>query len=382
MNNVLTIIKKEFSRFFKDRRMVITVLLPGILIYLLYSVMGSVISDMNTVDPDYRPTAYVYEMPSLLFSGLDEMLDISEEQLDLDEAKEMVADGTLDIVVVFPQGFDSVIASSEIGAQSPDVAVYYNSSDESSTTGFYCVKAFLDGLNSSKFTINADGDFDLATERETVGKILSTMMPLLMFALLSSSCVAVAPESIAGEKERGSMATMLITPIKRWHIAIGKIISLTCIAMLSGISSFLGVILSLPKLMGGFIGAETAAMYSAGDYLMIFVLIISVVLVIISAFSVLSAVAKSVKEAGLLITPVMMVVILLGLCAMIITGTPALGLYAIPLMGSGLALASIMSFTVNGIAVALSIISNIILAAVFVVLLALMFKSEKIMFSK
>ncbi len=382
MKNVLTIIKKEFSRFFKDRRMVITVLLPGLLIYLLYSIMGSVFSDMNTVDPDYKPTACVYEMPQSLSKGLDEMLDISEDEITLEEAKEMVSEGTLDIVVVFPEGFDNVIYGSEIGVQSPDVAIYYNSSDEKSAAGYYSVKAVLDALNSSKFTINADGDFDLATERDTVGKIFSTLMPLLMFALLSSSCVAVAPESIAGEKERGSMATMLITPIKRWQIAIGKIISLTCFAMLSGISSFLGVILSLPKLMGGFIGAETAVMYYAGDYLMIFALIISVVLVIISAFSVLSAVAKSVKEAGLLITPVMMVVILLGLCAMFVTGTPVLGLYAVPLMGSGLALASIMSFSVNGIAVLLSIISNLILAAVFVVLLALMFKSEKIMFSK
>lgn len=382
MKNVLTIIKKEFSRFFKDRRMVITVLLPGLLIYLLYSIMGSVFSDMNTVDPDYKLTACVYEMPQSLSEGFNEMLDISEDEITLEEAKEMVSEGTLDIVVVFPDGFDNVIYGSEIGVQPPDVAIYYNSSDEKSAAGYYSVKAVLDKLNSSKFTINANGDFDLATERDTVGKILSTLMPLLMFALLSSSCVAVAPESIAGEKERGSMATMLITPIKRWQIAIGKIISLTCFAMLSGISSFLGVILSLPKLMGGFIGTETAVMYSAGDYLMIFALIISVVLVIISAFSVLSAVAKSVKEAGLLITPVMMVVILLGLCAMFVTGTPVLGLYAVPLMGSGLALASIMSFSVNGIAVLLSIISNLILAAVFVVLLALMFKSEKIMFSK
>ena len=50
-------------------------------------------------------------------------------------------------------------------------------------------------------------------------KMLSMLVPLLMFALLASACMAVAPESIAGEKERGTMATMLITPVKRWQIA-------------------------------------------------------------------------------------------------------------------------------------------------------------------
>lgn len=382
MKNVLTIIKKEFARFFKDKRMVITVLLPGILIYVLYSVMGTVFTDMNAVDPDYKYSAVVYQMPDTLAEGLSELLDIREEEPSLDEAKKQVAEGTLDLVIDFPENFDDILRGNGIEETAPNVAVYYNSSGDHSGTGYLLVKNILDQLNSSKFTVNAQAESDLATDRDTAGKLLSTLIPLLMFALLASSCVAVAPESIAGEKERGTMATMLITPVKRWQIALGKIISLTFFAMLSGISSFLGVILSLPKLMGGFIGAETVGFYSAGDYLLILALIISIVVVIISAFSVLSALAKSVKEAGTLITPVMMIIILLGVCAMFISGTPALWLFVIPLMGSGLALSSIMSFTASGLAVGMAILSNVILAALFIVLLAFLFKSERVMFNR
>lgn len=64
MKNVFTIIKKEFSRFFKDRRMVVTVLLPGLLIYVIYSIMGAVFSDMTGVDEDYKPTAYIFGAPT------------------------------------------------------------------------------------------------------------------------------------------------------------------------------------------------------------------------------------------------------------------------------------------------------------------------------
>ena len=39
-SNVLTVMKKELRRFFGDRRMVLTMLLPGLLIFVLYSVMG------------------------------------------------------------------------------------------------------------------------------------------------------------------------------------------------------------------------------------------------------------------------------------------------------------------------------------------------------
>ena len=72
---------------------------------------------------------------------------------------------------------------------------------------------------------------------------MAMIMPMLMVSFLFSGSMGVAPEAIAGEKERGTMATLLVTPINRAHIAIGKILSLSVIALLSGLSSFLGVIL-------------------------------------------------------------------------------------------------------------------------------------------
>lgn len=377
MKNVWAIVKKEFYRFFRDKRMIITVLLPGLLIYVLYSLMGTIFADKEKVAEDYRPSAYVINMPTErteLAQTLESLLSISEESMTEDEAKAKVAAGDMDIAVVFPENIFS-----EPGA---DVRVYYNSAKTNSAAAYSIVGAVLEPFKQPAFSINAGVSGDLADEKDTAANLLSMLVPMLMFALLASACIAVAPESIAGEKERGTMATMLVTPVKRVQIAVGKIISLTCFAMLSGISSFVGVILSLPKLMGGFIGAETAAFYAVGDYFMLFGLIISIVFVIISAFSVLSALAKSVKEAGAMITPLMMVIILLGLASMFVSGSPALGLFAIPLLGSGLAISSVMSFTATGAGVALAILSNVVLAVLLTVLLTFAFKSEKIMFNK
>lgn len=380
MKNVLTIIKKEFLRFFKDKRMVVTIFMPGILIYLLYSLLGNVFTDLAAVDNGYVPSAYVVNMPadegiSLALNGV---LGIDDEK-NFDEARSAVESGTLDLLIVFPDDF----AENYGGPNAPDVAVYYNSSNENSTYGYSLVCALLDAFSSPAFTVNAAAEnYDLADEKSTATGMLSIFIPFLMFALLASACVAVAPESIAGEKERGTMATMLITPVKRWQIALGKIISLSCFAMLSGISSFLGVIFSLPKLMGGLVGAETAAFYSAADYFMILGTIISIVLVIISLFAVLSALAKSVKEAAAFISPLMIVIILLGVVSIFFKSEPALWLYSIPLLGSGLALSGIMSLSVSGLAVALSVISNLVVAALLTVLLGFMFKSERIMFNK
>lgn len=377
MKNIFTVIKKEFKRFFTDRRMILTLILPGLLIYVLYSLMGTMFTEADGIEEDYRPTACVIEMPESLSASLSSMLDIKE--LSGDEAKKAVSEGTLDIVVVFPENFTLSLGT----PPAPDVKVYYNSAKQTSSYGFTFINLYLGGINTSAFTVNkSEAAFDLAEERDVASQVLSMVVPMLMFALLASSCMAVAPESIAGEKERGTMATMLITPIGRGELALGKIISLTCFALLSGISSFLGVILSLPKLMGGMISAEAAALYTAGDYFLILAIIVSVVFVIISAFSVMSAFARSVKEAGALITPLMIVIILLGMSSMFFSGSPQIGYYLIPLLGSGLAMSSVMSFTSSLLGIWLSVISNLIVSALLAVLLAFMFKSERIMFKK
>ncbi|MFQ7035420.1 MAG: ABC transporter permease subunit [Candidatus Borkfalkia sp.] len=52
--------------------------------------------------------------------------------------------------------------------------------------------------------------------------------------------MGIAPESIAGEKERGTIATLLVTPIKRSELVVGKVLSLSALSSLSAISSFIG----------------------------------------------------------------------------------------------------------------------------------------------
>ena len=378
MKNILTIIKKEFARFFKDRRMVLSVFLPGIMIFLLYTVMGTVMSNVNKTDENYKFTAYVINMPQdeNMSSTLLSVLDVKQYESE-DAAKDAVANGDLDLVISFPANF-----SEEIGGQiPPDVKIYFNASEDNSYGGYNVVTALLEAFKRPAFSVNVSGGGDIAEERDMAGKILSMIMPMLMFSLLASGCIAFAPEAIAGEKERGTLATVLITPIKRWQLALGKIISLACFATLSGLSSFIGLILSLPKIMNGGVSGETAAFYSVGDYFMLLALIISVVLVIISAFSVVSAYAKSVKEASSLIAPLMIVIILLGLFSMF-TSSPAVGLFAIPLLGSGLAFSSIMSFTITPLGFILSILSNLIVAAALITLVSFMFKSERIMFNR
>lgn len=371
MKNVLTIVKKEFARFFKDKRMVLTVFLPGVLIFALYSILGAVMNENNEVPDGFKPYAYFIDMPEEYSAPLTGLVNLCEDALTEEQAMDKAEAGEL-VVAKYVHGN---------GGAADEIRIFYNSSSKDAALGYGILSGLFAQLQNPDFVINNSADviFDFA-EDSVAASILSMLIPMLMFSLLASSCMAVAPESIAGEKERGTMATMLITPIRRWQLALGKIISLTCFAMLSGISSFLGVIFSLPKLVGG-LAVAGALTYTVGDYFMIFALIISIVFVIIAAFSVVSCFAKSVKESSSLIGPLMIVIILLGLASSMVPFT-SIGYYLIPLMGSGMAVSSIMGLSVNGLGVALAVLSNLVTAAGLTVLLAFMFRSERIMFKR
>ena len=380
MKAVLTIIKKEFMRFFGDRRLLLTtLLLPGVVLYAVYSALGAVFA--NVMQDSSVPVAYVRNIPESLGEAIDEMFDLRDTDLTDEEIKSQLVEGDADIFIIFPENFDDLTVGSDV----PDVSIYYNSAQTSSSLAYSSVVALLDAYEQSianVFNINSGSDrYDLADSSDVSANILSMIVPMVLIMLLLSGCVAVVLESIAGEKERGTIATLLVTPIKRSYFAIGKILSLSVIAVLSGISSFLGLILSLPNLMGGMEVDFSLAAYGVLDYFGLFLVVMSTVLVLVSLLAIVSAYAKSVKEANGLIAPVMIIAVICSLVSMFVT-SPPMGLYFIPVLNSALCISTLMAGTFGIVPFLITMGINIVCAALLAVLLGAMFNSEKIMFNR
>ena len=381
---VLTIFKKDLARFFGDRRMALTtILLPGLMIYVLYTFMGNALSSQFSVEDTYRPTAVVENLPDSLSAALSQALEIQEEA----EPMELVRNQKLDLYIRFPAGFDEAVAAYDMasGKAAPQVEVYYNSAAATSGDGYNLVLEILNQYESSlvnKFHVNWNGIYDLATQEDATGSIFSSMMPMLLLIFLFSGCMAVAPESIAGEKERGTIATLLITPTKRGSIALGKIMALSVISLLSGASSAIGTTLSLPKLMGA-ASEQLTVTYGVGDYALLGVVILSTVLLLITLISIVSAFAKSVKEAQTYVTPLMIVVILVGVTAMFGGGAKTeLCYYLIPVYNSVQCMVGIFAFSASPVLILTAVAANLAVTGLGVFLLTRMFNSEGIMFSR
>ena len=392
-NNMMTIIRKELARFFGDKRMVLTtILLPGLMIYIMYCFMGDFMADEFMPDEAYVGTALVQNMPTELEPVLKELSvewSMVESQEDVEDAKQQIQDKQADLLIVFPENFMETVAAYEVsdGEAAPNVEVYYNSSETESLNLRSTVMAILDEFEASmanKLDVNAgDKQYDCATKKDTVAQMMGMMMPLLLMIFLYSGCIAVAPESIAGEKERGTIATLLVTPMNRSDLALGKIISLSIIALLSGISSFVGTLLSLPKLMGGTDLGIDVSVYSTMDYAMLLGIILSTVLVMVALISIISAFVKSVKEAGTAVSPLMLVMMLISLAPMFMgDGERPLYLFLIPLFNSANCMEGIFSFSYEPVQVVVTIVTNIVATGIMTFVLTKLFDNEKVMFSK
>lgn len=385
---ILTIFTKELARFFKDRRTLIALLMPGLLIYIIYSLMGGAMSDAFMPDEEYKPIIFVENSPESFGGALSEMFEVKATDSDKhDEYKQQITDGDADLLVIFPENFDEKVFSYDVssGEVAPNVEIFFNSSNTNSSMAYQSFTALLSSFEAqltNKFDVNVGGsNYDLATEEDMTAMIFSMLMPMLLIMLLFSGCMAVAPESIAGEKERGTIATLLITPAKRSHIAIGKILALSVMALISGMSSTLGVILSLPKLMGDTMTFH-GSVYKLTDYLLLALVILSTVMVLITAISIISAYAKTVKEAGSYVTPLMIVSMLIGLTGMMGSAATNSVLYLVPIFNSVHSMIGIFSFEANILNVIITVASNIAITGVGVFILTRMFGSEKIMFNK
>ncbi len=396
-SNTWTIIRKEFARFFGDRQLVFTsVIMPGLLIYLIYSLMGVGIRNMETQGEQDLVTVHVENMPesmAALLAPTDSSMALLQHPFGQDDI-DALQDKDLNAVLIrFPLNFDSLVAaySPQSGTLAPNVEIYYNSANNATSRVYYAIDGALTAYENSQsnlFDINrADSEeqsFDQATDDQVVGDILSKLIPMLIIMMLFSGTMAIAPSAIAGEKERGTFATLLVTPMKRSELALGKIVSLSSIALLSGLSSFVGIALSLPKMISA--SSEEINIpfnYTTNDYIALLLVILASVLIMASAVSLLSALAKDVKNAGTMITPFMLVVMLAGLLPMFQTSTPEnLAVYFIPFYNAIEVMSDVFAHSMRWTPVLITLVSDIVYTGIATWGLTRMFNSEKIMFAK
>ncbi len=391
MKNILTIFKKEIRRVFTDRRMVLSLILPGVLIFIIYSIMGQFIAKQVTVDEEYKYEIVIVNYDNNLDPYFGFLTPDAFSITYLDETNDdyltQLSEKKLDLYIVYPDNFYqnslNYNSATDGNGNSPIVKVYHNSAKVESGAAY---NIYLSGLSlfqetiSEKFRINVGPEtFDLITEESMTIQIITMLVPFLLIMFLFTGAMGISVESIAGEKERGTIATILATPIKRTELALGKTFALGVLALLSAASSFIGLMLSMPKLMAGI--DLDLSIYGPAEYLLLLFVIIATTLVYVVIISIVSAFAKTIKEANAYAGMLSILNMVVGISSMAGVSTTSVWSYLIPIFNSTQVISAILSLEVNIINLLVTIVVNLGIVAVGGVLLTKMFNSEKVMFN-
>lgn len=389
-NNVLAIAKKELARFFSNKTSaLVSILFPGLLIFAMWSLFGSMAEDMFSEDEGEKAPIGVIALPqsidSLAQSSGIELL-VLDDLPDTMEMRKDIEEGKYRAVMVFPEQFDESVSLYDpaSGQKAPQVEVYYDSTDNNSSATFTLLSSLLDGYESSlanRFDVNSEEKaYDVSDEKSRSAMFVVSIVPMLLLILLFTSSMSLAAESIAGEKERGTMATLLATPIKRSDIALGKIVALTLIGVLIAASSVIGMLAGLSSLTQGEIDINV---YGVQEYVLLAGVILSIALVTVMIIAIVSALAKTTKEASLYLTPLMVVVVVVGLLGMVGNGAQSdFWFYLIPLYNGVQCMMGIFMFDFQPMNIVVCIVSNLVYTGIGVFVLQKMFNSERLMFAR
>ncbi|HIX09803.1 MAG TPA: ABC transporter permease [Firmicutes bacterium] len=380
---LLALMKKEFARFFGDPKLLITMILPGVLIYLIYSIMGSAMFGGEAQKYDFK----VYVSGE---SAVVDVIDASVAQNEgwtaefvhlpaegaatVEEARAAVESGEASALIVFSEDFDASVAQGAQGGASAQLV--YNSEDEASAAFASLAGGILDGYGRSfAFTMT-----DFAESADFARTMMAGILPFLIVVFIFSSCMSVTLESVAGEKERGTLATILVTSARRTDIALGKVLPLSCVSLIGAASGFLGVVLSLPTLMGISVDAAVAGVGALG-YFMLLLLIVSVVPLIVSAIATVSTLSRTVKEASSYTGILMILMMVLSIVAAFVSGIGDWAV-AIPVLNAVVAMQGVLTGAMRVWQCLVSFGLNLVYTAVLVFVISRLLSSERIMFGK
>lgn len=400
-----TIIGKELKRIFSDRRMVFSVfLLPALSIFLIYNLMGILASNRINEIKEHQARVAVVRAPESFqnfWAGYEEKekYDLSYDTQISAELKEMVRSGEVEAIIEFPADFSEKMTAYE-RETTPDIHIYYNPTEDYSATASQQLKTSLlkdyqDALLQERFgdlkkirafTTNEDfknkpQEYEIKNEKKSSGFGIAQLLPMMLSIMLFASAMGIGMETIAGEKERGTMAALLLTPVSRNTIALGKMISLGILAIISTLTSVIALVAAFPKLAAISGTMPTNLMYGVTDYLQIAIILLLEVGIFVGLICLISVLSRTVKEAGTYVTPAYMVVMMGAFAAMFSFGKPGFYVFAIPVAGNIFALKSALNFELALPQLLLTCVVSLISIALLVLATARAFKSEKIMFN-
>ena len=154
---------------------------------------------------------------------------------------------------------------------------------------------------------------NIASKKEMIGRLAGGILPYVFIAFGFIGCMYPAIDLFTGEKERGTIETLLSTPVQRWKILIGKMLVVVLSGLTASFSALFGLFVSIefldlipdPTLM-----AVVSKILTFPIIIKLFALLLPLTVFFAGIMIPISVYTKSFKEAQSIITPLNIVVVL------------------------------------------------------------------------
>ncbi|MCH5256038.1 MAG: CPBP family intramembrane metalloprotease [Lachnospiraceae bacterium] len=416
---IQTLVKKEMLDVLRDKKTVVMMLVVPVILYPLIfigamQVMAMVSSGMAT--QNYRIAIEAEDNGAFLHKlteNDDKWRDKgSRTEVDTEDKSDDNDNGNAYTITIVDAAsiddYEAALEAEELDVYirgtmqdgKPNYDVYYISSVTNSAYAMNIVMdvfdEYLEELTQAKIK-DAGLDIheilepvlyknkDTASSEQSLGSIMGSVLPFMLIISLLMGTMYPAIDTTAGERERGTLETILTLPVTNRQLIVSKFITVAVIGMISALLNIIsmgGIAFYMYKIMD--MQTDTAGFDMAKFYpaILVGILAIFAFSLFISAVTMcVTSFAKSYKEANNYITPLTLVVMFTGYIGFIpnieLTQTMAM----IPVANICLLIKNILIFKIDYAIIAVVLISNIAYAVFAILFLSKIYDSESILFN-
>ena len=380
MSKIRYVLKKELKETFRDKKslammLVIPIMIPLIIIFMSYIFDTTVDKDVNT----YNKIGFVYELS--------------------DDEKNITHNMNIDVVIGTKEELDKKLDNKEIYAYIIKDNNKYTITSTTSENATYAaslskkyLEVYKDYLSSNYLmdhNINPNDviniieiDTNVIESDNFMSKYIISYSFLFIIMAITVSATYPATDATAGEKERGTLETLLTFPIKSRDIIIGKYLSVSLSSIITGVISLLLTdltLLFLPQMFNIYKGMSLA--FSVPMLLLALLIIVSFSMFISGLTIAIASKAKTFKEAQSSLTPLNFISFFPGMIAYFAEIKSTVILSLIPFLNYSLIFTDVANNNINFMEILLMLASTIVLTSIVLYIIIKQYKSEKVLFN-
>ena len=392
--NVRLLFSKELLSAVRDRRtLFLTVFFPLIFYPLILSVMGQLNQVEQTRIESLVPVVAVVDRSGdAMFAG--ELDDARGFHVVRSMTEERGLEALRNEEIQLVMAVDKESGGEGLGLI---VNLSYDGADQIGVMAASRVREFLEtylkrvvdeklaalGYDYDELTVPLTLNVQDVATGESLGRmILSRLLPYFMVLAILTGAMGLGAEITAGEKERSTIATLLVSQLTRTQIVLGKFFTVLTVSLVSSLLSAVGLMIGVTFFGEGLTGSLSGAVFrldlpAFGWMILVLVplaVILSALVVIVGSY------ARSQKEASTYLLPIYMVIVLVGMMSMT-GGIPFEGTrFLIPVANALYALQDIIVGDLVTRNLLYTLVANVVAGVILIAAAVRLFKREAVLF--